>query len=406
MGKGLIPADPATWKVRRRAIVPGFHKRWLNSMITLFADRAEILSNDLDKKGELGKVVDMEERFCSVTLDIIGKAVFNYDFGSVSNESPVVKAVYRVLREAEHRSSSFIPYWNLPYADKWMGGQVEFRKDMTMLDDILADLINEAVSSRKEASIEELEERENQDDPSLLRFLVDMRGEDLSSMTLRDDLMTMLIAGHETTAAMLTWCLFELASGDPGLLHEIQTEVRTVLKGKDRPDYDDVVAMKKLRLALTESLRLYPEPPVLIRRARTEDTLPVGGTGLGDSVKLLRGTDIFISTWNLHRSPELWENPETYDPTRWERGFQNQGVTGWNGYNPDKIQGLYPNEIATDCAFLPFGAGQRKCVGDQFAMLEAAVTMVSTFCLASCCLSGSMVPLTQIFFLSNTVDDH
>ena len=250
MGRGLIPADPATWKVRRRAIVPGFHKRWLNRMVLMFADRAQILSDDLVAKSKAGKVVDMEERFCSVTLDIIGKAVFNYDFGSVTKESPIVKSVYRVLREAEHRSSSFIPYWNLPYADKWMGGQVEFRKDMTMLDDILCDLINKAVNTRQEASIEELEERDNEDDPSLLRFLVDMRGEDLSSMTLRDDLMTMLIAGHETTAAMLTWCLFELARGDPGLLHEIQAEVRTVLKGKSRPDYDDIVAMKKLRYAL------------------------------------------------------------------------------------------------------------------------------------------------------------
>jgi cytochrome P450 family 97 subfamily B polypeptide 3 len=201
MGKGLIPADPKTWKVRRRAIVPGFHKRWLNRMIDMFADRGDILVNDLNVKVQQNNniVVDMEERFCSVALDIIGKAVFNYDFGSVTKESPVVKSVYRVLREAEHRSSSFIPYWNLPYADQWMGGQVEFREDMTMLDDILANLINEAVSTREEATVEELEERDNAKDPSLLRFLVDMRGEDLSSMVLRDDLMTMLIAGHETT---------------------------------------------------------------------------------------------------------------------------------------------------------------------------------------------------------------
>lgn len=377
MGKGLIPADPATWKVRRRAIVPAFHKRWLKNMIDLFADRAEILSNDLKEKGKAGKVVDMEERFCSVTLDIIGKAVFNYDFGSVTKESPVVKAVYRVLREAEHRSSSFIPYWNLPYANQWMGGQVEFRNDMTMLDDILCDLINDAVNTRKEATIEELEERDTEDDPSLLRFLVDMRGEDLSSMTLRDDLMTMLIAGHETTAAQLTWCLFELSKGDQGLLHEVQNEVRTVLKGKDRPDYDDIVAMKKLRYALIESLRLYPEPPVLIRRSRIEDTLPKGGTNVGGKVKILRGTDIFISTWNLHRSPEYWENADTYDPTRWERSFQNQGIEGWEGYDPNKIRGLYPNEIAADFAFLPFGGGQRKCVGDQFAIMEATVTMAT-----------------------------
>lgn len=375
MGKGLIPADPATWKVRRRAIVPSFHQKWLRRMIDLFADRAMILVHDLDTKAAAREIVDLEERFCSVTLDIIGKAVFDYDFGSVTNESPVVKAVYRVLREAEHRSSSFIPYWDLPYADQWMGGQVEFRKDMTMLDDILASLINRAISTRKEATVEELEERDNADDPSLLRFLVDMRGEDISSMVLRDDLMTMLIAGHETTAAMLTWTLFELSRGPQGMLQEIQAEVRTVLAGKERPDYDDIVAMKKLRYSLIEALRLYPEPPLLIRRARTQDVLPPGSSNLHDGVKVLRGTDMFISTWNLHRSPDLWESPESFDPTRWERAFTNPKVKGWQGFDPDKVSGLYPNEQATDFAFLPFGGGARKCVGDQFAMMEATVTM-------------------------------
>ena len=176
---------------------------------------------------------------------------------------------------------------------------------------------------------------------------------------------------------MLTWTLFGLVSSDPGMMKEIQAEVRTVLAGKDRPDYDDIVAMKKLRYSLIEALRLYPEPPILIRRARTADSLPPGGSSLRDGVKVLRGTDIFISTWNLHRSPELWDDPEKFDPTRWERPFKNPSVTGWNGYDPEKVTGLYPNEIATDCAFLPFGGGQRKCVGDQFAMMEAVVTMVS-----------------------------
>lgn len=376
MGNGLIPADPKIWKVRRRAIVPSFHKKWLNRMIGLFGERTQILVDDLKPKASDKVVVDLEERFCSVTLDIIGKAVFDYDFGSVTKESPIVKSVYRVLREAEHRSSSFIPYWNLPYADQWMGGQVEFRKDMTMLDDILAGLINRALETRKEASVEELEERDNADDPSLLRFLVDMRGEDVSSSVLRDDLMTMLIAGHETTAAMLTWCLFELSRGPPGLMREVQAEVRSVLKDKSCPDYDDIMAMKKLRFSLIESLRLYPEPPVLIRRSRVDDVLPSGSSQLGvDGIKILRGTDMFISTWNLHRSPDLWENPEIFDPTRYERSFQNPKVKGWQGYNPDKVQGLYPNEQAADFAFLPFGGGQRKCVGDQFALLEAATTM-------------------------------
>lgn len=113
MGKGLIPADPATWKVRRRAIVPGFHKAWLNRMMRLFAECADTLVVEAEAAARSGEVLDMEEKFCSLSLDIIGRAVFNYDFGSVTDESPVIKAVYRVLREAEHRSSSFIPYWKV-----------------------------------------------------------------------------------------------------------------------------------------------------------------------------------------------------------------------------------------------------------------------------------------------------
>ena len=91
-----------------------FTKDSSNRKVTLFNERAELLCNDLARKK--GTIVDMEERFCSVTLDIIGKAVFNFDFGSVTQESPIFQAVYQVLQEVEHRTSSFIPYWNLPKA--------------------------------------------------------------------------------------------------------------------------------------------------------------------------------------------------------------------------------------------------------------------------------------------------
>ena len=125
MGKGLIPADPDTWRMRRRVIMPGFHKRWLNRQISLFARCNAGLIKSLyeaadepgaDTPGRRGSAgfVDMEEKFCSVTLDIIGNAVFNYDFDSSREESPVVKAVYHCLREADHRATAFIPYWQIP----------------------------------------------------------------------------------------------------------------------------------------------------------------------------------------------------------------------------------------------------------------------------------------------------
>eukprot|EP00903_Cladosiphon_okamuranus_P007141 g6935.t1 len=376
MGKGLIPADPETWKVRRRAIVPGFHKAWLNRMMRLFAECADTLVVEAEAAARTGEVLDMEEKFCSLSLDIIGRAVFNYEFGSVSEESPVIKAVYRVLREAEHRSSSFIPYWKLPFAKKWIPSQKEFARDIGLLNSVLDELIRKALETQEMADVEELERRDLDtiDDPSLLRFLIDMRGEDTTSKQLRDDLMTMLIAGHETTAAMLTWTLFNLVQ-NPDYLAKVHAEVDACMGPDDShiPTFDDLPDLLYTRLALVEALRLYPEPPVVIRRALKETELPQGG---GDGpVKLVKGTDVFISTWNLHRSEALWDRPSEYRPERFLSEFRNERVVGWRGFTPRMGAGLYPSEIDADFAFLPFGGGNRKCVGDQFAMMEATVTL-------------------------------
>jgi len=373
MGKGLIPADPVTWKARRRAIVPGFHKRWLNHMMGLFHECNGPLHDKLAAAAASGDVVDMETEFCSVSLDIIGKAVFNYKFESVTSESPVIKAVYSALREAEHRSTSFIPYWKLPLARYWFPQLREFHGNMRLLNTVLNELIAQALDTQDAADVDELTERsyDGVEDTSLLRFLVDMRGEETTSQQLRDDLMTLLVAGHETTAAVLTWTLFEL-SRSPEALAEVRAEVDEVLG--DRPlSYDDLPSMRRLRAAICEGLRLYPQPPLLIRRALQEDVLPAGGAGR--SVRLPKGTDVFISTWNLHHSPALWKDPETFRPSRFLEENSNPDVEGWGGFRPDRVSGLYVSEQAADFAFLPFGGGSRKCVGDQFAVMEATVTL-------------------------------
>lgn len=132
---------------------------------------------------------------------------------------------------------------------------------------------------------------------------------------------------------------------------------------------------QKVRFALIEALRLYPEPPILIRRALEEDVLPQGGSDVEGGVKLMKGTDVFISTWSLHRSPELWDQPDTYNPARWLQTKANPGVREWAGFKPELVSGLYPNEVSSDFAFLPFGGGARKCIGDQFAIMETTVVL-------------------------------
>ncbi|XP_042483216.1 cytochrome P450 97B2, chloroplastic-like isoform X2 [Macadamia integrifolia] len=217
MGKGLIPADLDTWKQRRRVIAPGFHALFLEAMVKIFTDCSERTISKFEKLLEIAKAevveLDLEAEFSSLALDIIGLGVFNYDFGSVTKESPVIKAVYGTLFEAEHRSTFYIPYWKLPLARWVVPRQRKFHNDLMIINDCLDGLIRNAKETRQETDVEKLQQRDylNLKDANLLRFLVDMRGADVDDRQLRDDLMTMLIAGHETTAAVLTWAVFLLA---------------------------------------------------------------------------------------------------------------------------------------------------------------------------------------------------
>ncbi|KAH7834487.1 hypothetical protein Vadar_016570 [Vaccinium darrowii] len=383
MGKGLIPADLDTWKPRRRVISPGFHALYLESMVKVFTNCSgrtiSKFEELLERKGlQGGEAIELnlEAEFSSLALDIIGLGVFNYDFGSVTKESPIIKAVYGTLFEAEHRSTFYVPYWKFPLARWLVPRQRKFQKDLKDINDCLDGLIRNAKETRQETDVEKLQQRDysNLKDGSLLRFLVDMRGADVDDRQLRDDLMTMLIAGHETTAAVLTWAVF-LLSQSPSKMKKAQAEIDSVL-GQGRPTFDSLKKLEYIRLIVVETLRLFPQPPLLIRRTLKSDSLPGGHKGDKDGYAIPAGTDIFISVYNLHRSPYFWDNPDEFEPERFLAQRQSEGIEGWAGFDPSRSPGaLYPNEIISDFAFLPFGGGPRKCIGDQFALMESTVAL-------------------------------
>ncbi|XP_049367962.1 cytochrome P450 97B2, chloroplastic isoform X3 [Solanum verrucosum] len=347
MGKGLIPADLDTWKQRRRVIAPGFHSSYLEAMAKVFTECAERTMLKFDKLIEQeesggGKLIelDLETEFSNLALDIIGLGVFNYDFGSITKESPVIKAVYGTLFEAEHRSTFYIPYWNIPLARWLVPRQRKFQSDLKVINDCLDGLIQNAKETRQ----------------------------------LRDDLMTMLIAGHETTAAVLTWAVFLLAQ-HPVKMKKAQSEIDAVL-GQGRTTFESLKKLEYLRLIVVESLRLYPQPPLLIRRSLSSDILPGGYNGDKNGYEIPAGTDVFLSVYNLHRSPYFWDKPNEFEPERFLVQKESQGIEGWAGFDPSRSPGaLYPNEIISDFAFLPFGGGPRKCVGDQFALMESTIAL-------------------------------
>jgi len=135
--------------------------------------------------------------------------------------------------------------------------------------------------------------------------------------------------------------------------------------------------MELTRLCVAESLRLYPQPPLLIRRALDDDALPPDGAGR--RVTVPRAGDVFVAIYTLHRSARYWPNPDTFDPKRFLRKHTNPDEPDWAGFDPDKwrTSSLYPNEVAADFAYLPFGGGARKCIGDAFATLEATVALAA-----------------------------
>ncbi|XP_022742926.1 protein LUTEIN DEFICIENT 5, chloroplastic-like isoform X3 [Durio zibethinus] len=282
MGKGLIPADGEIWRIRRRAIVPALHQ----------------------------------------------------------------KAVYTVLREAEDRSVSPIPTWEIPIWKDISPRQRKVAEALKLINDVLDDLIAICKRMVEEEELQFHDEYMNEQDPSILRFLL-ASGDDVSSKQLRDDLMTMLIAGHETSAAVLTWT-FYLLSKEPSVVSKLQDEVDSVL-GDRFPTINDMKKLKYTTRVINESLRLYPQPPVLIRRSLEDDVL--------GKYPIKRGEDIFISVWNLHHSPSLWQDAEKFNPERWP------------------LDGPNPNETNQNFCYLPFGGGPRKCVGDMFASFETVVAV-------------------------------
>lgn len=304
----------------------------------------EKLKTDADN----GTPVNMEAKFSQLTLDVIGLAVFNYNFDSLTADSPVIEAVYTALKEAEARSTDLLPYWKIDLLRKVIPRQIKAEKAVTVIRQTVEELIAKC-KKIVEAEGEQIdgEEYVNDADPSILRFLLASR-EEVSSVQLRDDLLSMLVAGHETTGSVLTWTLY-LLSKDPPSLMRAQEEVDRVLQGRS-PKYADIKELKYVTRCINESLRLYPHPPVLLRRALVPDVLP-------GNYKVNAGQDVMISVYNVHRSPQVWENAEEFMPERFDLG------------------GPVPNETNTDFRFIPFSGGPRKCLGDQFAMMEAIVAL-------------------------------
>jgi len=354
-GQGFAISGGEAWRIRRRAVGPSLHRGYLEVMIEkVFDASAHQLVAELD--AQLAKdpkaAIDMEACFSQLTLDVIGKAVFNYDFNSLTTNSPLIQAVYTSLKETEQRATDVLPVWKIPFMRYIIPRQRKAMEAVDLIRQTTEELIatcKAMVEAEEEAAAFDPDNYINESDPSVLRFLIASR-EEVSSVQLRDDLLSMLVAGHETTGSVLTWTLYLLVT-NPECMKKAQEEIDRVLGQGDGPmtlaKYQD---LKYTMRCINESMRLYPHPPVLLRRALVEDSLPGGYT-------VPAGQDVMISVYNIHHSPDVWDDPEAFKPERFD------------------IDGPIPNEQNTDFKYIPFSGGPRKCVGDQFALMEGVVSL-------------------------------
>ena len=360
-GLGVALQENEAWKIRRKAVAPSLHRRYVEAMVDrCFGPCAERMVDQVVEQatsvpGGKKERLNLESKFSQAALDIIGISVFNYDFQALTSAAPVIQATYTALKEVETRSMDLLPTWRLPeqFLRVVSPRQKNAQDAVTIIRDVTSKLVDDCkkmVEEEEKVGGAEAWARDylNESNPSVLRYLIAAR-EEVSSTQLRDDLLSLLVAGHETTASVLTWGTFELLKPENAeQLRLLRAELDEVLGDKPFPTYEDMQKLPYLERCFHESMRLYPQPPVYTRRAVVEDELP---KNLGT---IPAGQDILVSIYNLHRSPVNWgPSSQQFEPMR---------------FGP--LSAGQPNELNTGYRYTPFSAGPRRCPGDRFAVLE------------------------------------
>jgi cytochrome P450 len=329
-GEGLVFSDGELWRRQRQLIQPAFHRTRVAAMAEMMIAKTRAMIEEWDATASSGRPLDVAEEMSRLTLGIVTRALFGTDLGQ-QDDDEFRRAVTAGMAYANHLLNHlFTPPLVVPTP-----ANLRARRALASLDRIIAEMIAER---RRDAS-------EGGDLLSMLIRAVDSddkRGMD--DRQLRDECVTFLVAGHETTAVALSWTWYLLA-GHPEVERRLHAEIDAVL-GHRAPTMADLDALPYTRMIIEESMRLYPPVWGTNRQAHADDV--VGG------VRVPAGSTVTISPYVTHRNPGFWEDPERFDPER----FTAQRSVDRPEY-----------------AYLPFGGGPRRCVGNQFAMLEAQLVL-------------------------------
>jgi cytochrome P450 len=331
LGNGLFTSSGDFWKRERRLAQPAFHK----SRLATYGDVMASYAAQEAAGWRDGETRDLGEDMMRLTLRIVGKTLFGAD---VTGDAAALGRDMEVVRKcfvAKLNAIQPMPEW-LPTPTNR-----RLRRAVRNMDRMVLRVAGERRASGADAG----------DLLSMLLSAQDDSGVGMTDRQLRDELMTLFVGGHETTAIALSWT-WHLLGNHPEVLAEVHAELADVLGGR-LPNTADVPRLVVLERVLRESMRLYPPVYAFDRKALAD--LELGGR------QLRRGTVILISPWVLHRLPEFFENPERFHPDRW-----------------------LDQALRRDKAYLPFGGGPRVCIGNGFAWMEMTLVMAAMLQQVSC----------------------
>ncbi|MGH9594511.1 MAG: cytochrome P450, partial [Bryobacteraceae bacterium] len=328
-GNGLLTSEGEFWQRQRKLSQPAFHRERIAAYgATMVARSLAML--DTWKPGEER---DVHQEMMALTLDIAARTLFDVEIapetarigralGQVMEVSARPERILKTLRLVSFRS------------------EARYRRGVKELDEIVFGMIRERrASTAKGASA-------RGDLLSMLLAARDDDGKGMSDQQLRDEVLTLLLAGHETTAIALSWAWY-LLSQNPEARAKLHAELAGVLAGRP-PEFADLPRLPYTERVIKESLRLYP-PAYIILRLAIQDCAVGGYT-------VPRGSSVGISPWVMHRLPKYFPDPLQFNPDRWTEEF---------------------TRCLPRFAYFPFGGGPRVCIGSQFAMMEAVLILAT-----------------------------
>ncbi len=328
LGEGLLTNEGESWFRQRRLAQPVFHQKKINGYGKMMVEYSEaITENWVD-----GEIRDVHADMMSVTLKIVMKCIFNQDVseGEAKNVSHALDVAMNWFENK--RKQNFLIWEWFPRPEN-----IRYRNAIKKMDESIYSLIQQKRQSSEEGK-------------DLLSMLMQARDEDdnsqMSDKQLRDEVATLMLAGHETTANALSWTWMLLAQ-HPQVEDKLWDELKTVLDGR-LPTVEDLPQLQYANMVIKESMRLYPPVAIFGRETVSDYQL--------DDYEIPAGCVVMMSQWVMHRHPKYFDNSEEFIPERWENDLEKRLPRG---------------------VYIPFGDGPRICIGKGFAMMEAVLILAT-----------------------------